>query len=205
MLNTELRGKVEEYPQLTKTLSILESTNDASQIAFKKITKIVTNLRRFVRLDEADWQTTDIHEGIDSAIALVEPKFDNRVKVTRDYGTIPELYCSPGNLNQVFLEVIENGFESIENDGRVGVKTFLAGNDIKVEISDTGKGIDEQETSRVFDPGFTRKDVNVGVGLGLAICYKIVTDQHKGRIDVASEPGKGTTFTITLPCGADEQ
>jgi signal transduction histidine kinase len=196
---------VKEYPQLTKTLSILESTNQANQVAFNKIKRIVTNLRRFVRLDEAEWQTTDIHGGIDSAIALVEPKFDNRIKVKRDYGAIPKIYCSPGSLNQVFLEIIENGFEAVENEGEVGVKTFLTGSEVKIEISDTGKGIDEKDTNRVFDPGFTRKDVNVGVGLGLSICYKIVTDQHKGRIDVSSVLGKGTTFTITLPCGSNQQ
>jgi signal transduction histidine kinase len=205
LLNKEFHGKIKEHGQLTKTLNILESTNRTNLLAFEKITRIVANLRSFVRLDEADWQKVDVHEGIDSAIALVEPKFDNRILVRRDYGDIPELYCSPSSLNQVFLEMIENGFEAIENQGEVRIRTFLDGRYLKIKISDTGKGIEEKDVGRVFDPGFTQKDVQVGVGLGLSICYQIVTYLHKGRIDVASEPGKGTTFTIALPCGGSEQ
>jgi signal transduction histidine kinase len=205
LLNKEFHGKIEEHEQLTKTLDILGSTNRASQLAFDKIASIVANLRRFVRLDEAEWQVADIHEGIDSAIAVLEPKFDDKIRITRNYGVIPDIYCSPSNLNQVFLEIIENAFEAIENDGEVGIRTFRDGNYVIIEISDTGKGIDESDVNRVFDPGFTHKGVQVGVGLGLSICYKIITDQHKGRIDVSSQPGKGTTFSVALPCGRDEQ
>jgi ligand-binding sensor domain-containing protein/signal transduction histidine kinase len=205
LLNKEFHGNIKEHKQLTKTLDILGSTNRASQLAFDKISNIVANLRRFVRLDEAEWQVTDIHAGIDSAIAVLEPKFDDRIRIKRTYGVVPEIYCSPSSLNQVFLEIIENAFEAIDDDGEVAIRTFRDGSSVVIEISDTGKGIEESDVNRVFDPGFTHKGVQVGVGLGLSICYKIITDQHKGRIDVSSAPRKGTTFVVALPCERNER
>jgi PAS domain S-box-containing protein len=231
----------EEYPQeikkegrLVRALAALESMNQVSQIASEEIAKIVADLQRFVRLDEAEWQFADIHEGMDNVIALMGPEFSSRIRVTKDYGDIPRIHCSPSSLNQVFMSLFKNASEAIEGKGEINIRTFLALGDpkkkitnatnermprmdghprtrrpeilalgdprhVEIEISDTGKGIPADDMDKIFDPGFTTKGVRVGVGLGLPICYKIVVDEHKGRIDVSSEPGKGTTFTITLP------
>ena len=97
------------------------------------------------------------------------------------------------------MVLLKNASEAIETEGEIHIDTFTHNEHVKIEISDTGRGIPAEDLSRVFDPGFTTKLVKVGVGLGLAICYKIIVDEHKGRLDVSSADGEGTTFTITLP------
>jgi len=200
ILTGEYPQEISENKQLIRTLTVLDNTTKTSKTASERIAKIVATLRRFVRLDEAEWQIADIHEGIDNAIALMEmePEFKN-IKVTKDYGDIPKIYCSPSNLNQVFRSMLRNASEAIEEEGAIQIKTFAQQEHVKIEISDTGRGIPAEYIPRIFDPGFTTKGVRVGVGLGLSICYQIVVDEHKGRADVSSELGKGTTFTITLP------
>ena len=200
-INEMLVEELKENRQLSKTLSALERVNQTSKIASERIANIVSTLRSFVRLDEAEWQIADIHKGIDNAIALMEmePEFKSRIKVTKDYGDIPKIYCSPSSLNQVFRSMLRNASEAIDGEGGIKIRTFVQEGDVKIEISDTGRGIPAEDINRIFDPGFTTKGVKVGMGLGLSICYKIVFDEHKGRIDVSSELGKGTTFTIRLP------
>ena len=95
--------------------------------------------------------------------------------------------------------MFRNACEAVDGEGEIHLKTATQDGDVMIEISDTGHGISSADIDRVFDPGFTTKGVKVGVGLGLSICYQIVVDEHKGRIDVSSEPGSGTTFSITLP------
>jgi len=172
---------------------------DGNQTASDGVARTVAGLRSFVRLDEAEWQLADIHESIDAVLDLMQSEFSDRTKITRDYGDIPRIYCSPSGLNQVFMSMFRNACEAIDGEGEVHLKTSVLEDQIVVEISDTGTGIPSEDMDRVFDPGFTTKGVKVGVGLGLSICYQIVVDEHKGSINVASELGKGTTFTITLP------
>ena len=187
--------------QRLKALAILEKMNQTSKMASGRIAEIVANLRSFVRLDEAEWQMADVHEGIDNAIALMEmePEFSSRIRVTKDYGDIPEIYCSPSSLNQVFRSMLRNSSEAIEGKGEIKIRTFAQQERVKIEISDTGRGIPAENLERIFDPGFTTKGVRVGVGLGLSVCYQIVVNEHRGRIDVASALDRGTTFTVTLP------
>jgi signal transduction histidine kinase len=205
---------VGERSEQIKALDVLEKMNQTSKIASQKIADIVTNLRSFVKLDEAEWQMADIHEGIDNAIALMEmePEFSSRIKVTTDYCDIPKIYCSPSSLNQVFRSMLRNASEAIEGSGEISIKTVAevaetsgpgilanSATHVKIEITDTGKGIPAENLDRIFDPGFTTKGVRVGVGFGLPICYQIVVDGHQGRIDVSSQLGQGTKFVITLP------
>jgi PAS domain S-box-containing protein len=199
IITEEYSQEIKEHTQLAGALDALEKMDQVHQIASAGITKIVANLQRFVRLDEAEWQYGDIHEGMDSVIALMGPEFLGRIRVTRDYSDIPRVYCSPGSLNQVFMNLFRNASEAIEGKGEMRLRTFAQGDHVKIEISDTGRGIPAEDMDRIFDPGFTTKGMRVGVGLGLPICYKIVVDEHRGRIYVSSEIGKGTTFTITLP------
>lgn len=185
--------------QLAKAFAALEKMNQVNQIASAEIAKIVANLRRFIKLDEAEWQLADLHEGMDNVIALMEPEFSGQISVTKDYSDIPRIYCSPSSLNQVFMSLFRNAFEATEGRGKIHLSTSTQNKYVKIEISDTGKGIPAEDIDRIFDPGFTTKGGRVGVGFGLSICYRIVVDEHKGSIDVLSEPGKGTTFTIRLP------
>ncbi|MFC1719075.1 ATP-binding protein [Candidatus Poribacteria bacterium] len=190
---------VQENKTLSKALDVLAEMNRVNQNATEDIVKTVTKLQRFVRLDEAEWQLDDIHDGIDNVVALMESEFSDRIKVTKNYGGIPKIYCSPSDLNQVFMSLLKNASEAIDGEGEIDIRTFAQDNHVSIAISDTGRGIPTEYMGRVFDPGFTTKGVEVGVGLGLPICHKIIVDEHKGRIDVSSQPGIGTTFTVTLP------
>jgi len=187
--------------RLLKTLTILEKTNKANKDAAARISTIVVNLRNFVRLDEGEWQQTIIHPGFDNIIMLLEPELKNKITVRKEYGQLPDFYCSPRGLNQVFMTMLKNAIEAIEKEGEIVVKTYYKPQkrQIKIEIKDNGIGISPENIEKIYDPGFTTKGVKVGMGLGLSICYKIVVDEHKGRIDVASELGQGATFIITLP------
>ncbi len=97
------------------------------------------------------------------------------------------------------MSLLKNASEAIEGKGKINIKTSTQDDHIRIEISDTGRGIPTEYMDRIFDPGFTTKGVEVGVGLGLPICHKIIADEHKGRINVSSQPGTETMFTITLP------
>jgi len=198
IITEEYPREIGEHKKLVRTLAALEKANQVSQAAAEGIAKIVANLRHFVRLDEAEWQFADVHEGMDSVVALMESELSNRIQVTKDYNEIPRIYCSPSNLNQVFMSLLKNASEAIEGKGEIRLSTSDRGDYVRIEISDTGKGIPAEDMHKIFDPGFTTKGVRVGMGLGLSICHKIVVDEHRGHIDVSSKSGIGTTFTITL-------
>jgi two-component system NtrC family sensor kinase len=121
--------------------------------------------------------------------------------VVRDYGRLPEVECFPNQLNQVFMNILVNATHAIEKQGTITITTRAQGESVTVTFSDSGGGITTENLAKIFDPGFTTKGVGVGFGLGLAICYKIVKE-HSGKIDVRSQVGRGTTFTITLPVNA---
>lgn len=199
IVDQEFQEKGQKKIELIKMLSLLESTSQASNTASMRVGRIVTSLRNFVGLDEAEWRMADINEGIDTTLSLMELGSSGRIKVTKDYGHIPRIYCCPSSLNQVFMCMFRNSTEAIEGEGEVRVKTFVDGDYIKIVINDTGRGILPENLDRIFDPGFTTKSVGVGVGLGLATCYKIIVDEHMGHIHVSSDLGVGTAFTITLP------
>ncbi|MFC1714694.1 sensor histidine kinase [Candidatus Poribacteria bacterium] len=185
--------------QLTRAFAVLDRMKTGNQTASDGIARTVADLRSFVRLDEAEWQLADIHEAMDHVLGLMKSELSDRITVVKDYGDIPRVYCSPSSLNQVFMSMFRNACEAIDREGEIHLRTSVQGEHAIIEISDTGIGIPPENIDRIFDPGFTTKGVKVGVGLGLSICYQIIVDEHKGRIDVSSEPGKGATFTITLP------
>ncbi len=180
---------------------MLDGISRANRTACERIVKIVRGLRNFARLDEAERKKVDLHEGLESTLTLVNHKLENRVEVVRDYGEIPQIECFPSRLNQVFMNILVNACHAIEGKGSITIKTLADDGCIRISFRDTGKGIEAKVLQNIFDPGFTTKGVGTGMGLGLAICYQIVRD-HGGSIDVESEPGRGTTFTITLPTKA---
>jgi signal transduction histidine kinase len=181
---------------------VLEDIARINQLACDRIIGIVSSLRNFARLDEAELKTADLHEGLESTLTLVHHELKNRIEVVREYGDIPPISCHPNQINQVFMNMLVNASQAIKGEGTITIRTFRQGDIVNVQFSDTGTGIPPENVSRIFDPGFTTKGVGVGTGLGLSICFKIVQD-HGGSIDVESEVGKGSTFTIRLPLGKD--
>jgi signal transduction histidine kinase len=185
-------------PALAKLFGSIENLNKVSKIASDRIVKIVNSLRTFARLDQAEMDTVDIHEGIDSTLTLVHHELKRRIEIHKDYGDVPKISCYPNQLNQVFMNILINASHSIEYRGDIYIKTYTKNNKAIIEIKDTGMGIPKENLKRIFDPGFTTKSKGIGTGLGLSIVYQIIED-HNGSIEVESESGKGTMFRIMLP------
>jgi len=181
-----------------RALNILGDNIQITANAGERIAEIVKSLKNFARLDEAEFQQSDIHEGIDSTLTLLNRELKEKVTVIRDYGKIPKIFIYAGELNQVIMNILRNAIQAIENKGTIKIRTFIEKNSVCIQISDSGKGIPPENINRIFDPGFTTKGVGVGTGLALSICYQII-QKHMGEIRVESQLGKGTTFTIILP------
>ena len=160
--------------------------------------QIVKGLRSFSGLDSDSYEYTNIHEGMDSAVHLLEARLGDRIMVNKNYGDIPNIECLPAKLNQVFLHLLSNSIQAIEGKGEISIETSLTDSTIKISVKDSGQGMEAEVLANVFEPFFTTHDVGEGVGLGLSISYGIVK-QHGGRIDVKSAPGEGSEFVITLP------
>ena len=195
----------EQFPQqvgdAARFIDVLSGTANASQAACARIDTVVTNLREFTQLNRGEYRRASIHEGIESALNLANHAFGNDIEVVKDYGDLPEIECSPRELNQVFMNLLLNASDAIHQGGTAGairLRTRSREDFVEFEIEDNGSGIAAEHLEKIFDPGFTTKGVRVGVGLGLAICYQIV-DAHRGRIEVNSRVGEGSSFTVTLP------
>lgn len=181
-----------------RAVRILMEANVITRTATERIVGIVRSLRNFARLDEAELKDVDLHEGIDSTLTLVHYAYKNRIEIAREYGDLPLVRCYPDQINQVFMNILVNAIHAIKETGTITITTHAVGDRVTVSFADTGRGIDREDLDQIFDPGFTTKGVGVGTGLGLAIVYRIIHDHH-GDIEVASTPGQGTTFVITLP------
>lgn len=164
-----------------------------------RVRKIVQDMKNFSRISDTDWQWADLHQGIDSTLNMVWNELKYHCTVTKNYGQLPQVRCLPSQLNQVFMNLLVNAAQSIETQGEITISTDAPTPDtVRIRIADTGKGIAPEHINRLFEPFFTTKPVGKGTGLGLSISWGII-QKHHGKIDVASEVGKGTTFTITLP------
>ncbi|MGB3757732.1 MAG: ATP-binding protein, partial [Rivularia sp. (in: cyanobacteria)] len=170
------------------------------------------SLRNFSRMDEAQMKEVDIHEGIDSTLMILEHRIKakhdrSRIEIIKDYSKLPQIECYPGQLNQVFMNILANALDALEegisdnnNSPTIGIRTELVGcKQVKIYISDNGKGIPEKIKTRLFDPFFTTKPVGKGTGMGLSISYQIVVEKHCGSLECISAPGEGTEFVITIP------
>jgi signal transduction histidine kinase len=163
-----------------------------------RIKKIVQDLKDFAHPGEGTPQAMDINRGLDSTLNVVNNEIKYKATLHKDFGDIPEVKAYPQQLNQVFMNILVNAAQAIEKKGDIHVATRQMNGFVEVDISDTGCGIAPENLSRIFDPFFTTKDVGKGTGLGMNIAYNIVK-KHDGTIDVHSEPGKGTRFTIRIP------
>ena len=190
----ELAGQRE----LTRILDALEDVGRVNQTACTRIVTLVKSLKKFAR-QQPEACRCDLHEEIDAALTLVHHELKNRIEVVKEYGELPRVECVPSALSQVFVNLLVNASQAIDGKGTIRIRTRRRNDDqVEIEIEDSGVGIPPELIDKVFDAGFTTKKVGDGTGLGLAICYKIVS-AHNGRIDVTSEPSKGTSFTVSLP------
>ncbi|OGT03860.1 MAG: histidine kinase [Gallionellales bacterium RBG_16_57_15] len=170
-----------------------------SRDGITRVKKIVQDLKEFSHVDSSDeWQWANLHRGIDSTLNIVWNEIKYNAVVNKEYGAIPEVECLPSQLNQVFMNLLVNASHAITGKGVITIRTGQQGEEVFIRIADTGKGIPAENLKRIFDPFFTTKPVGKGTGLGLSLSYGIV-QKHNGRIEVQSEVGKGTTFTLWLP------
>ncbi|MBD2018576.1 HAMP domain-containing histidine kinase, partial [Leptolyngbya sp. FACHB-36] len=185
----------------------------------ERIQAIVRALRTFSRMDEAEVKTVNIHDGIDSTLMILQsrlkPTAGHRgIDIIRDYGNLPLIECYAGQLNQVFMNVLSNAIDALEDamaqgkwdaethsTPQIHVCTEQVGDRVVIRIRDNGPGMRESVRKRLFEPFFTTKAVGKGTGLGLSISYQVVVDRHGGQLTCTSAPGEGAEFVIRLPLG----
>ncbi|MFQ3607571.1 MAG: ATP-binding protein [Chloroherpetonaceae bacterium] len=196
-----LLSQIDNAAQKVKNRIWQESENlfRSSVEGIDRIQDLVLNLKNFSRLDEADFKPTDMNENIETTLKIAGHMFKGGIQVIKEFTQVPLVQAFPAQMNQVFLNLITNAVHAVdERTGRITIKTMTQGNHVVVKVIDNGKGIPPENLKKIFDPFFTTKPVGQGTGLGLSIAYKII-EKHGGKIDVQSQVGRGTEFTITLP------
>lgn len=196
-LTTQIR-QLREKEDLQFILDDMNNLVAETQDGANRVRDIVKDLKTFARVDEADIKTADLNEGIESTLRVIWNELKYNCTVEKHYGDLPTIRCYPGQLNQVFMNILVNASHAIGEKGTVTIETLADDKAITLRFSDTGAGIAKENLEKLFDPFFTTKAVGKGTGLGLSIAFGIIKN-HGGSIDVQSELGKGTTFTITLP------
>jgi len=169
-----------------------------------RVSELVTTLRTFSRLDEGAFRTVDIAECVDSALTFLQHRIGRGIEVTTDFAADNTLFCAPGLLNQVVLNLVSNAIDAVGEKGSVRIATRRKGGAFRISVGDSGPGVPEEMRQRIFEPFFTTKDVGRGTGMGLAICDRIV-ERHKGSIDVGPAPAGGAEFTVRIPLDLAEQ
>lgn len=165
----------------------------------ERVREIVKGLREFSHAgSDTEYEMTDLNECIQTSLKMANNELKYHCEVVTELSEVPSVYCNHGQINQVLLNLLVNAGQAIEGQGTITVTNRVLSDRVEVRVSDTGKGMTPEQVKKVFDPFFTTKPVGQGTGLGLAICYGIIKD-HGGSISVESEPGKGSTFMVTLP------
>ncbi len=226
----EIQSEI-EAADLDFLIEDLPKLLDSMRVGAERICEIVSSLRTFSRLAEAEMKAVDIHEGLDSTLTIVQHRLRAQgkhpeIQVIKQYGNLPKVECYPGQLNQVFMNLLTNAIDALEelNVGRLNVEGCLANlqpatqpnlqpatpciristevlnnHQVVIRIADNGPGMTEQVKARLFDPFFTTKPVGAGTGLGLSISYQIVVEKHSGQLYCFSQVGQGTEFVIQIP------
>ena len=205
-LKEHLHTKDESFDDDKKLAAIFEVIDNSNQVihsAGSRVSEIVRRLRSFARLDEAELKEVDIHEGLEDTLTLVHHEIKHHIDIVKHYGDIPPISVYPSRLNQVYLNLLNNARQAIEDKGTITIETRVEDGMAVIQIADDGVGVAPEIQKKIFDPGFTTKGVGVGTGLGLSICYRIIQDHH-GSIEVDSKPGDGTTFTLRIPMNLEE-
>lgn len=219
---TEIEDLTEEI-ELDFLVTDLQKMLSSMSMGANRIREIVLSLRNFSRFDEAEMKDVNIHEGIDSSLLILQNRLKvspdhPAIEVVKEYGNLPPVECYPGQLNQVYMNILSNAIDALEKvsmDGKEARKNVSPTISIRTEvkspnsesdkpravirIKDNGSGISPEHKNKLFDPFFTTKPVGKGTGLGLSICYQIVVERHKGDLKFVSEVGEGTEFIIEIP------
>lgn len=194
LLNTEIADRiVESYYQLGMSQVHVRDI----KIAVKRIAMLVKALKHYSRSDQEEKSSTNLKEDLENTLIILNNKLKQGIKVVKDLNPVPDLYCYPGRLNQVWTNLLHNAIQAMGGNGEIKLSLSCADKIIKVSVQDNGKGIPEESLERIFDPYFTTKEKGEGTGLGLSISRQIV-EKHKGTISVSSVPGK-TVFTVSIP------
>ncbi len=208
----DIQNQIEEM-ELDFLLEDLPKVMSSMQMGSDRIREIVKSMQNFSRSDNSNMTLCDLHDSIDSTVLILRNRLNpqkNRrdIDIVKDYGKLPLVECYAGQLNQVFMNLISNAIDALEEAAeekpdtllKIYIRTELAENDrVRVRIADTGLGISPQVKERMFEQFFTTKKIGKGTGLGLSIVYKILVENHLGILRCESEPGKGTEFIIELP------
>ena len=184
-----------------RILEVLSQSLASTAAAAQRLDELGGRLKGFVHLDEAEFKTADIHQGIDSTLALLHSQIqENAIEVIRRFDpSIPPILCQPAEINQVLMHLLQNSIEAIEGPGTIRITTSHHDTDrIAIDIQDTGKGLKEEELEDLFNPSFSAEPERIKMGMGLPISHQIVT-RHQGELRVESCPGEGAIFTVFLP------
>ena len=190
--------KLEEEIDIDFIIEDLPNLIEESLEGAGRINKIVRDLKDFAHPGEDDQKISDINKSLDSTLNIVWNELKYKAEITKNYGDLPLVKCYPQQLNQVFMNILVNAAQAIDDKGEIKISTGNEDEHVKITISDTGQGIPETNLSKIFDPFFTTKEVGKGTGLGLNVAYNII-NKHNGTIEVESILGRGTTFSIRLP------
>ncbi len=210
--STYIQEKIETI-DLDFVLNDVTKILDSMNIGTTRIQNIILSLRNFSRLDEAELKEINIHEGIDSTLMILQHRLQANpqrpiIEVIKEYTQLPLVNCYPGQLNQVFMNIISNAIDALENKSLNNdfqnptifiITTITSENNVAIIIADNGIGIDENIQHQLFDPFFTTKPVGKGIGMGLSISYQIIVDKHEGKLSYDSTPGNGSKFFIEIP------
>jgi two-component system NtrC family sensor kinase len=199
--NGELSKKKEEL-DLEFLFGDIENLVSESCDGADRVRKIVQNLKEFSHIDKEEKTTADLNKGLESTLNIAWSEIKYKAKVEKEYGDIPEVLCYPSELNQIFLNILVNAAQAIEEQGTITIRTYAEEEYVCIDIADDGAGMPPQVQQRIFDPFYTTKEVGKGTGLGLSMGYSIVVDKHGGQLLVESQEGEGTTFTIKIPLAA---
>lgn len=204
--NIDLKFLVEDLPK----------TINSMKVGTERIQQIVLSLRNFSRLDESERKTVNLHEGIDSTLLILQNRLKanshhSEIRIVKEYGDLPAIECYAGQLNQAFMNLINNAIDTLEEKlslpnsqdlyfiPTIRIATKIEGKMVEIRISDNGSGMKEEVRQKIFDPFYTTKPVGKGTGIGLSVTYQIIVERHGGKIECVSEPGKGTEFAIAIP------
>ncbi len=196
----EAASSVENVRRSLKIDHVLGDTKDLIRETLDgaaRVKNIVQDLQGFARSDQVR-KMANINDGVEATINIIGSEIKNVATIVKDLGELPLTSCNPGQLNQVFLNLLVNAAQAIEPSGTIHVKTWADEDKIYISVADDGRGIPEANLNRIFEPFFTTKQIGKGVGLGLSVSYDIIRN-HGGEIRVESEIGKGTTFTVVIP------
>jgi signal transduction histidine kinase len=194
ILNDGLRDDIDEARDLIQD----------SIEGLEELTELAQSLKDFSRLDRSRFGDFNVNDGLDKTLLIAKNRLKNKINVHKYYGDVPAIHCSPSQVNQVFLNLLTNAADAIEESGEIVIRTVSEDDKVRISFADTGCGISDEVLSKIRDPFFTTKEVGKGTGLGLSIVDQIV-GSHGGELLIESEQGKGTTMTVVLPIVATEQ